>query len=150
MAFVTDSNRPQPLWQPPPTACLTAPVAASEVKIRNRRKCTRFCRGILRTKAIFPGVIFSALGMHPPLVPVQFTPQGPYGRPVRGYCGLPLAVVHDGWSTGFQEKSAAHDGKPPGSPPAKPAGSIRTHRERAVRCARAVRKVGCSPPPGVR
>ena len=23
-AFVTDSNRPQPLWQPPPTACLTA------------------------------------------------------------------------------------------------------------------------------
>ena len=22
MAFVTDSNRPQPLWQPPPTACL--------------------------------------------------------------------------------------------------------------------------------
>ena len=31
MAFVTDSNRPQPLWQPPPTACLTAAVAASEV-----------------------------------------------------------------------------------------------------------------------
>ena len=24
MVFVTDSNRPQPLWQPPPTACLTA------------------------------------------------------------------------------------------------------------------------------
>ena len=24
MAFVTNSNRPQPLWQPPPTACLTA------------------------------------------------------------------------------------------------------------------------------
>ena len=31
MAFVTDSNRPQPLWQPPPTACLTAPRTASEV-----------------------------------------------------------------------------------------------------------------------
>ena len=31
MAFVTDSNRPQPLWQPPPTACLTASGAASEV-----------------------------------------------------------------------------------------------------------------------
>ena len=30
MAFVTDSNRPQPLWQPPPTACLTAAGAASE------------------------------------------------------------------------------------------------------------------------
>ena len=30
MAFVTDSNRPQPLWQPPPTACLTAPGATSE------------------------------------------------------------------------------------------------------------------------
>ena len=29
MAFVTDSNRPQPLWQPP-TACLTASGAASE------------------------------------------------------------------------------------------------------------------------
>ena len=26
----TDSNRPQPLWQPPPTACLTAAEAASE------------------------------------------------------------------------------------------------------------------------
>ena len=31
MAFVTDSHRPQPLWQPPPTACLTAFEAASEV-----------------------------------------------------------------------------------------------------------------------
>ena len=31
MTFVTDSNRPQPLWQPPPTACLTASGAASEV-----------------------------------------------------------------------------------------------------------------------
>ena len=31
MACVTDSNRPQPLWPPPPTACLTASGAASEV-----------------------------------------------------------------------------------------------------------------------
>ena len=31
MAFVTDNNRPQPLWQPPPTACLTLSGAASEV-----------------------------------------------------------------------------------------------------------------------
>ena len=30
MAFVTDSNRPQQLWQPPPTAHLTAFGAASE------------------------------------------------------------------------------------------------------------------------
>ena len=30
MAFATNSNRPQPLWQPPPTACLTASGAASE------------------------------------------------------------------------------------------------------------------------
>ena len=30
MAFLTDSNRPQPPWQPPPTACLTAAGAASE------------------------------------------------------------------------------------------------------------------------
>ena len=29
-AFVTDSNRPQSLRQPPPTACLTAPGAAFE------------------------------------------------------------------------------------------------------------------------
>ena len=31
MAFVTDSNRPQPLWQPPAIACLTASGAASKV-----------------------------------------------------------------------------------------------------------------------
>ena len=30
LAFETDSNRPQPLRQPPPTACLTASGAASE------------------------------------------------------------------------------------------------------------------------
>ena len=29
--IVTDSNRPEPLWQPPPTACLTACRATSEV-----------------------------------------------------------------------------------------------------------------------
>ena len=31
--YVTDSNRPQPLWQPPPTACPTASGAASEVPL---------------------------------------------------------------------------------------------------------------------
>ena len=31
MAFITDSKRPQPLRQPPPTADLTASGAASEV-----------------------------------------------------------------------------------------------------------------------
>ena len=36
MAFVTDSNRPQPLWQPPPTACLTACGVTSEVLSRRR------------------------------------------------------------------------------------------------------------------
>ena len=30
MAFVTDSNRHQPLWQPPPTACVTASEAPSD------------------------------------------------------------------------------------------------------------------------
>ena len=40
MAFVTDSNRPQ-LWQPPPTACLTASGAASEVPYLLRHPCPR-------------------------------------------------------------------------------------------------------------
>ena len=31
MAFVTDSNRPQPLWQPTPTAYPTASTATSVV-----------------------------------------------------------------------------------------------------------------------
>ena len=30
MVLVTDSKRPQPLWKPPPTACLTATRVASE------------------------------------------------------------------------------------------------------------------------
>ena len=34
LAFITDSNRLQPLWQPPPTACLTASGAASVVPSR--------------------------------------------------------------------------------------------------------------------
>ena len=42
MAFVTDSNRPQPLWQPPPTACLTASGAASEAPSLRMHPC---CRG---------------------------------------------------------------------------------------------------------
>ena len=33
LAFVADSNRLQPLWQPPPTACLTASGASSEVPL---------------------------------------------------------------------------------------------------------------------
>ena len=32
MAFVTDSNCPHPLWQPPPTACPKAAGAASEAR----------------------------------------------------------------------------------------------------------------------
>ena len=39
MAFATDSNRPQPLWQPPPTACLTASGATSEVPSRLMHPC---------------------------------------------------------------------------------------------------------------
>ena len=30
---------------------------------------------------MFLGIIFSALGMHFPMVPVPFALQGPYGRP---------------------------------------------------------------------
>ena len=39
-AFVTDSNRPQPLWHPPPTACLTASGAASEVPSLRMQPCS--------------------------------------------------------------------------------------------------------------
>ena len=39
MAFVTDTNRPQLLWQPPPTACLPASRAASEVPSRLMHPC---------------------------------------------------------------------------------------------------------------
>ena len=39
MAFVTDSDRPQPLWQPPPTACLTASGAASEATSLQMHVC---------------------------------------------------------------------------------------------------------------
>ena len=39
MAFVTDSNRPQPLRQPPPTAYLTASEAASEVPSLRMHPC---------------------------------------------------------------------------------------------------------------
>ena len=39
MAFVTDSNRPQPLRQSPPTACLTASGPASEVPSRLLHPC---------------------------------------------------------------------------------------------------------------
>ena len=51
MAFVTDSNRHQPLWKPPPTACLTASVAASEAPSLLMRPCpitpvgTKICTG---------------------------------------------------------------------------------------------------------
>ena len=46
MAFVTDRNRPQPLWQPPPTACLTACGAASEspaLLMHRWSRRSRFC-----------------------------------------------------------------------------------------------------------
>ena len=41
MTFVTDSNRPQPLWQPPPAACLTASGAASEAPSLPIHPCQR-------------------------------------------------------------------------------------------------------------
>ena len=39
--FVTDSNRPRPLWQPPPTAHLTASGAASEAPSLLMHPCWR-------------------------------------------------------------------------------------------------------------
>ena len=67
-------------------------------EILAQRKCTKFCRGALKTKAICLAVGFSALRMHCPLVPTQSALQGPFGRSVGGYCGLPLAFVNDAWS----------------------------------------------------
>ena len=49
MAFVTDNNRPQPLWQPPPTACLTASGAASEVPSLLMHPCHRAFMGHTRS-----------------------------------------------------------------------------------------------------
>ena len=71
MTFVTDSNRPQPLWQPPPTACLTAAGAASEVPT-------------------FPNTSLP----HPPPLPPEAN-----ARP--RYCGrfdAPHPLRHLGWS----------------------------------------------------
>ena len=42
MAFLTNSNRPQPLWQPLPTAGLTASGAASEVPCLLMHPCLRW------------------------------------------------------------------------------------------------------------
>ena len=42
MAFLTNSNRPQPLWQPPPPACLTASVAGSEIPPLLMHPCPPF------------------------------------------------------------------------------------------------------------
>ena len=45
-----------------------------------QQKCAKLCHGILRSVAIFLGVSVGALGMHVPLVPAQFAPQGRFGR----------------------------------------------------------------------
>ena len=78
VAFVSDSNRPQPLWQPPPTACLSASGAASEAPSLLMHPCplpycesnapvratvagsgrrprrTHFCASLLRSRCCFP------------------------------------------------------------------------------------------------
>ena len=48
MAFVTDSNRPQPLGQPPPTAGLTASGTASEVPSLLMHPLTCMCGALKR------------------------------------------------------------------------------------------------------
>ena len=60
-----------------------------------QQNCSKLCCGVFRTESFFLGVSCSTLGMHLPLVPAGFTLQGPSGRPVGGYSGLPLVVVHD-------------------------------------------------------
>ena len=54
MAFITDSNRPQPVWQPPPTADFTASGAASEVPSLLMRPCPSPNRGFLDPNAAVP------------------------------------------------------------------------------------------------
>ena len=49
-------------------------------KILAQQKCAKSCRSILRSVAIFQGVIFSALEVHIPLVPAHFALQGRFGR----------------------------------------------------------------------
>ena len=67
--------------------------------------CAKSCRGLLRTGAIALGVIVRTPGMHIPLVPAQFAPQGSFGKPVRGCCGLPLVIVYDHYSITFPDNS---------------------------------------------
>ena len=84
MAFVTDSNRPQPLRQPPPTACLTASQAASEVPSilmhpwRGFKGCQRTCK--------------------PPTEGCYVPPSGGFDPP-SGHPGVQKAVVGEGSPT---------------------------------------------------
>ena len=61
-AFVTDSNRPQPLWQPPPTACLTASGAACEA--RSPSNASLAVRGCFSVHNVFPfGLLSPSAGV---------------------------------------------------------------------------------------
>ena len=61
MAFVTDSNRSKPRWQPPPTACLTASGAGSKapsLPMHPRRQTPpSCCCGAAQVFAIYPFVL---------------------------------------------------------------------------------------------
>ena len=61
MALVTDSNRPQPLGQPPPTACVTASGAASEVPSLLMHPCP-LCESNAPARAT-AGVVSTPLGI---------------------------------------------------------------------------------------
>ena len=72
MAFVTNRNRPKPLWQPPPTAYLSASGAASEV----------------------PSLLLHPCRALPPVIPVAFAYVVGIGR-VSGLCTV-LWPGHEG------------------------------------------------------
>ena len=55
MAHVTDSNRPQPLWQPPPTACLTASEAASALLMQPWSHSPACCEALRTQRTGFRG-----------------------------------------------------------------------------------------------
>ena len=121
MASATDSNRPQPLWQPPPTACLTASGAASEVPSPLMHLCP-------------PTPPF---GTPPPFIPPPPLTLPPFRRPWGGMSpGCHYGTGDGGWGAG-RSVPGAHAAATRASPGqrAQAAGLQRGAARAAGRCA---------------